>query len=392
MMRGLGRGRIPVSDAVYRDLVSTLFTMRLPIAGFGALYGIVGALIYLKWPDSVIAGLTVAAVAVTAGRIVLINRYHQAGGASQEVAALRRWELAYELLTYLFAILLAALNVRGLTAHAPLIHLATISLVFTFGAGVVSRTSSRLRLCMVSVTLAVLPTVTAMLVHAASDHAERLHSEFFLLEAFLLIAVGLMSLQSAAHLYASAVEHLSTKQDMAKLAKYDPLTSLPNRLLVREAFQELFSFSRRSQSQLALHYLDLDGFKAINDRYGHPVGDKLLVEVAQRLLSTVRASDFACRLGGDEFLIIQSDVRHRDQAELLGRRIIRQISEDYDIEGATMRVTASIGVAMVPECGIELDRLIECADAALYQSKSRGKAQVLFCSPDVEVLTGRAVA
>ncbi|AXB80541.1 hypothetical protein [Novosphingobium sp. P6W] len=86
-MRGLGRGRIPVSDAVYRDLVSTLFTMRLPIAGFGALYGIVGALIYLKWPDSFIAGLTVAAVAVTAGRIVLINRYHQAGGASQEVAA-----------------------------------------------------------------------------------------------------------------------------------------------------------------------------------------------------------------------------------------------------------------------------------------------------------------
>jgi diguanylate cyclase (GGDEF)-like protein len=180
--------------------------------------------------------------------------------------------------------------------------------------------------------------VTAMLVHAASDHAERLHSQFF-----LLVAVGLMSLQSAAHLYASAMEHLSTKQDMAKLTKYDPLTGLPNRLLVRGAFQELFSFSRRSQSQLAVLYLDLDAFKAINDRYGHPAGDKLLVEVAQRLLSTVRASDLACRLGGDEFLIIQSDVRHRDQAELSGRRIIRQISEDYNIESATMLVTASMG-------------------------------------------------
>jgi diguanylate cyclase (GGDEF)-like protein len=386
------RGRGPVSDAVYRDLVSTLFTMRLPIAGFGALYAIVGSLIYLKWPDSVMAGLTVAAVSVTAARIVLINRYHQAGGALQEVPALRRWELGYELLTYLFAILLAALNVRGLTAHAPLIHLATISLVFTFGAGVVSRISSRLRLCMVSVTLAVLPTVIAMLVHAASDHAERFHSEFFLLEAFLLVAVGLMSLQSAAHLYASAVDHLSTKQDMAKLAKYDPLTGLPNRLLVREAFHELFSFSRRSHSQLAIHYVDLDGFKAVNDRYGHPAGDQLLVEVAARLTATIRSSDLACRLGGDEFLIIQSDVRHRDQAELLARRIIRQISENFEVGGASMRVSASIGLAMVPECGIELDRLIGCADTALYQSKALGKAQVIFYNPDDEPRLGQAVA
>ncbi|WP_238539125.1 GGDEF domain-containing protein [Novosphingobium sp. AP12] len=264
--------------------------------------------------------------------------------------------------------------------------------MFTFGAGVVSRTSSRLRLCMASVILAVLPTVAAMLAHAASDHAERFHSEFFLLEAFLLIAVGLMSLQSAAHLYVSAVEHLSTKQDMAKLARYDPLTGLPNRLLVREAFQELFSFSRRSHSQLAIHYVDLDGFKAVNDRYGHPAGDQLLVEVASRLTAIIRSADLVCRLGGDEFLIIQSDIRHRDQAELLARRVIKQVGEPYEIEGAAVRITASIGVAMVPECGIELDRLIACADGALYMSKAQGKAQVMLCDPDDEPIHGRAVA
>ena len=86
MMPWSGRGGVPVSDEVYRDLVSTLFTMRLPIAGFGALYAIVGLLIYLKWPDTVIAGLTIAAVAVTAARVVLISRYHRSGGAFQEVA------------------------------------------------------------------------------------------------------------------------------------------------------------------------------------------------------------------------------------------------------------------------------------------------------------------
>lgn len=390
-MPWLARDRRPVSDAVYRDLVSTLFTMRVPIAGFGALYGIVGLLIYMKWPDRLIAGLTIAAVAVTTARIVFINRYYRAGGTSQHIDVLRRWELGYELLTYLFAVLLAGLNVRGLIAHGPLIHLATISLVFTFGAGVVSRTASRPRLCTVSVLLAVLPTVAATLVIAASDHAERFDSQFFLLEAFLLVAVGLMSLQSAAHLYASAVEHLSTKQDMAKLAKYDPLTGLPNRLLVRETFNELFGFPHRSHSQLAIHYVDLDGFKVVNDRYGHPTGDRLLVEVAKRLTATVRPSDLACRLGGDEFLIIQSDVRHRDQAELLARRMIKQISEPCEIDGAAVRITASIGVAMVPECGIELERLIACADAALYVSKAHGKAQVHFCDPDDEPLTGRAV-
>lgn len=391
-MPWLAIGMRPVSDDVYRDLVSALFTMRVPIAGFGALYGIVGLLIYLKWPDSVIAGLTVAAVAATAARIGFINRYHRAGGISQEIDVLRRWELGYELLTYLFAVLLAGLNVRALIAHAPLIHLATISLVFTFGAGVVSRTSSRPRLCMVSVTLAVAPTVVAMLAHAASDHAERLHSGFFLLEAFLLVAVGVMSLQSTAHLYASAVEHFSSKQDMAKLARYDPLTGLPNRLLVREAFHELSSFSRLSQSQLAVHYVDLDGFKAVNDRYGHPAGDKVLVEVAQRLTEIIRSSDLACRLGGDEFLIIQSDVSHRDQAEFLARRVIKQISEPCEIDGGVVRITASIGVAMAPECGIELERLIGCADAALYMSKAHGKAQVHFCDPGNGPLMGRAVA
>ena len=136
-------------DPVYRDLVSTLFSMRAVIVGFGALYVIVGALIYSKWHDVGIAALTVSAIAVTVARVMLISAYDRAGGSAQPVAGLRRWERRYEILTYLFALLLSGINIRVLMEHEPLVHISTISLVFTFGAGIVSRNAGRPRLCVI---------------------------------------------------------------------------------------------------------------------------------------------------------------------------------------------------------------------------------------------------
>ncbi len=379
-------------DPVYRDLVSTLFSMRAVIVGFGLLYVVVGALIYAKWHDIGIAALTVSAIAVTAARVLLIASYDRAGRAAQPVPDLRQWERRYELLTYLFALLLAGLNIRVLMEHEPLVHICTISLIFTFGAGVVSRNSGRPRLCVISLALAVVPTALAMLVHASSDHAEPLHAEFFVFEALLLLAVAAMSLSSVGHLYTVMVEHLITKHDLAKLARFDPLTGLPNRLSLRESFQSGLRSSQAATTHLAIHYMDLDGFKSINDRYGHPAGDKMLLEVAQRLNAIVRSDDVACRLGGDEFLLIQTCVQHRDQAEILARRVIRQLSEPYLIDGIEMRVTVSVGIALSPEFGLDLEHLMACADAALYRSKARGKAQVQFCEPDDYREAERAVA
>ncbi|MBA4089010.1 MAG: GGDEF domain-containing protein [Sphingobium sp.] len=365
--------------------------MTAPIIGFGILYALVGTLIYIKWQDGWILILTAAAIAVTVGRVLLIRAYHGAGGADQDVAQLSRWEGRYAILAYVFALLIAALNVRALVAHEPIVHLATVSLVFTFGAGIVSRNASRPTLCAISVSLAVLPVAAAMFAHAVSAYGDRLHAEFFALEGLLLIMVGAMSLASARHLYRSSVEHLTAKHDLAKLARFDPLTGLPNRLLLRESFQASLKVAHTT-SQLAIHYLDLDGFKAINDQYGHPVGDRMLVEVADRLTSAIRTEDVAARLGGDEFLLVQSHVQHVDQAELLARRVIRQLSEPYVIGGTPMRISVSIGIALAPQHGLDLERLMGCADAALYRSKAKGKAQVQFCGPDDVRDDGRAVA
>lgn len=382
-------GALP--DAVYRDFLTTLFSMSMPIFGFGVLFCAVGLLIFLKWHDPTIGVVTASAAVVTGVRLFIIRAYQRAGGSSQDIAKLRQWERRYTGLTYTLAMLLAALNVRALMAHEPLVHVGTISLVFTFGAGIVSRNAFRPRLCVISLVLAVVPTSVALLLHALEGHGEHLHGQFFALEAVLLLVVLAMSLDSVRHLYGFSVAHFITKHDLAKLARYDPLTGLPNRLLLREAFQASVR-SISSTHHLALHYLDLDGFKAINDHHGHPAGDQMLVEVARRLTSMLRAEDTACRLGGDEFILLQSPVQHPDQAQLLARRVIRQLSEPYWIDGKEMRISVSIGIAVSPQFGIELERLIGCADSALYRSKARGKAQVHFCGDEDYQESGRAVA
>jgi diguanylate cyclase (GGDEF)-like protein len=378
-------------DAVYRDLVATLFTMSAPVLGFGILYVLVGALVFLSWRDEVILTLVLCASGVTVGRLLVIRAFHRTGGIAQTVPALKIWERRYAVLTYVCAALVAGLNVAVLPAHQPLVHLATVSLIFTFGAGIVSRNSSRPKLCLIGQTLSVLPVSLALLAHAVRDGPHALHAQFFILEAVILLVVAVMSIQSVRHLYQSTVEHLTTKHDLGKLARFDPLTGLANRLLVRESFL-MHAASCRADQQIAVHYLDLDGFKAINDQFGHPIGDKMLAQVAERLVATVRAEDVVGRLGGDEFVVLQPSVQHPDQAEFLARRVIRQLSDAYRIDGTEMRISVSIGIALAPVHGLDLDGLMECADGALYRSKAKGKAQVHFCDGGASDTNGRAVA
>ena len=368
----------PLAPAIYRDLVAPLFTMRLPIIGFGFLYFCVSALILLRWPDPTVFVLLTASIVVTTLRVMLLNSYARAGGAGQPMPDLEAWERRYAVLTFVMAALLAGLNLRVLMVHEPLLHMAALSLVFTFGAGVVSRTSSRPRMCSTSLLIAVVPTAAGLLAHAATMHHEPLHAGFFLLLALLILAVMGMSLDSVRHLHAATLEQVVTKHDLAKLARYDALTGLPNRLLLREAFHDRLAETRQAGTQLAVHYLDLDGFKAINDGYGHPIGDRMLCEVARRMLATIRTEDTAFRLGGDEFVIIQAAVSHRDEAELLARRVIKHLSEPYVFDGTEMRISVSIGIAMADDPAAEFDALVAAADAALYCSKARGKSQLQF--------------
>ncbi len=167
-------------------------------------------------------------------------------------------------------------------------------------------------------------------------------------------------------------------------ALHDALTGLPNRRLIESLLVQAIASAQRDGRQLAVCYCDLDGFKAINDGYGHQGGDALLVEAAQRMRSSVRQEDAIARLGGDEFVIVLVKLAHADDAKPIVSKLIERLSEPYTIGDAEIRVTASVGIAFFPADGAEPNRLIKHADEALYLAKSNGKNQYRIHEPTPE--------
>ena len=369
----------PLPQPVYREFIDMLFSMRLPVLGLGMVYAGVAGLAAYDWNDPVNGALAILALILTVARLLVIRGYWRAQPLGDD-AQLRRWEGRYAIGNYAFAVLLGLLNMHAIALHLPLLQLLTVSLVFSFGAGVVARISIRPVICVVSLLLATVPTVAALAAHAFIPHAAPLHAELFAFEALLVAMITGLSLQTVAHLYYSAVLHHTAKHDLAQLARSDALTGLPNRLLLRERFRESSAAAARADARLAVHFIDLDGFKAINDGHGHPAGDSVLQQVARRLETIVRDDDTVARLGGDEFIVLQTDVSHAGEAEMLARRIIKRLSEAYEVDGQSMRISASAGIAMTPDYGFDLEQLLACADAALYRSKTAGKNRLNFCT------------
>ena len=157
------------------------------------------------------------------------------------------------------------------------------------------------------------------------------------------------------------------------LALRDPLTGLANRRLLDDRIEMALARARRYKSAMALLYLDLDGFKEINDTLGHRAGDVLLTMVAGRLVATVREEDTVARLGGDEFIIALWSVRNSDETATVAARVIEAVAQPYGIEGHTVRISTSAGVAIYPAHGLDAEALLKNADLALYEAKHAGR-------------------
>ncbi|MFN3623220.1 MAG: putative bifunctional diguanylate cyclase/phosphodiesterase [Hyphomicrobium sp.] len=156
------------------------------------------------------------------------------------------------------------------------------------------------------------------------------------------------------------------------LAHHDALTGIANRFYFRETFENALKGVGKGCT-LALHWLDIDEFKEVNDTYGHPIGDALLKAIAQRLRACIRRTDFLARLGGDEFAIIQAGASRRDQCERLARRVLNSISRPYNILGNVITISGSLGIVRAPVHGRTPDELLKNADIALYNVKSAGR-------------------
>jgi diguanylate cyclase (GGDEF)-like protein len=179
-------------------------------------------------------------------------------------------------------------------------------------------------------------------------------------------------------------ERKRAQERIVHLAKFDELTGLANRAQFRERISGMLAALHERQNHLTVHLIDLDRFKSINDTLGHPVGDKLLKEVAVQLSRNIRPGDMITRFGGDEFVVLQTGTQRRQDAEGLALRLARTLKEPFEIDGHRIDIGASIGIAMAPIDGVDADELLKKADMALYAAKNDGGGKHRFFAVDME--------
>jgi diguanylate cyclase (GGDEF)-like protein/PAS domain S-box-containing protein len=176
------------------------------------------------------------------------------------------------------------------------------------------------------------------------------------------------------------ISHFKHKEShLESLAYRDALTALPNRLLVLDRLQQYIASAKRKDLKVALLFLDLDGFKAVNDGFGHNVGDALLQEAAKRFQTCIREEDTLGRLGGDEFIVLLKNIGSREEASTIAQRLIDSVNNHaMDIDTCSCKVGVSIGISLFPDHGTDSARLMKHADTAMYASKSGGKGRFTF--------------
>lgn len=185
-------------------------------------------------------------------------------------------------------------------------------------------------------------------------------------------------------IFSDTSQHKQNEERIQRLAHFDALTGLPNRVLLHDRITHALGMAQRSHKQLAVLFLDLDHFKNINDSLGHRIGDLLLIEVAKRLNSAVREEDTVSRLGGDEFILVLQDT-NTDGAAHVAEKLLSTVAETCQIEQHDLVITPSIGIAMFPADGENFDALSQCADVAMYRAKHDGRNNFCFFTPAIHL-------
>jgi len=163
-------------------------------------------------------------------------------------------------------------------------------------------------------------------------------------------------------------------------ATHDALTGLPNRLLFHDRLEQSIKKSKRNKVKMALFFIDLDGFKEVNDTMGHKVGDAVLLQIAKNIRRSVREEDSVSRLGGDEFTVIMEDVKSKKDIAALAQKIVTALSEKIQVQDETISLSCSLGVSVYPHDSTDADTLLSNADTAMYDAKAKGKNNFQFYS------------
>ncbi len=353
--------RIREPDDLYKALVAQLTYTVTPTTVMGFTIVVIGYFAATTLQDiRLFAAMVCGGLASFAKVCVMLCHRHWTNTGHPTSLTPRDWELAHALFTFLVAASVGAIAALIFRSADFSLHVLATALLFGYAAGVASRMSVRPLISVTALTIAAVPTMISAAF--AGDAAHRLLATMF--AVFLLAAM-----QSVWHVYRTASQQILLRLEMERLARADPLTGLANRIALREGFDGI---SRTTDTIIAVHCLDLDGFKAINDHLGHAAGDDLLIGLGARLRDLLEPHDIAARIGGDEFVVVQTRVRNAEEAERTALDIVQSLTTPFNLSNEPVRVGVSLGYTLLPAKDAEFSTMLRLADAASYRAKRNG--------------------
>jgi diguanylate cyclase (GGDEF)-like protein len=355
----------PLAEKVFVELVRSLYWNMMPAAIMAGAFAASVLLIHRELGDGVLLALGIAGILSLTARLAVTRwQRHTALTASLDRAQARKLQAVFAVPYFLFSACLGLYGARVFWLPSAEAHMLTICLVVGYCAGVATSTGLRPFIAIPSMALAVGPVILAALFQA---------DPIYLAMSAIAAAFLIGGSQSVVVRYHTTKAEIGKRLTFGSLALRDDLTALPNRLALREYFGDNAALSS-PQGVIAVHYLDLDGFKPVNDQFGHGVGDALLAAVAERLTGAIRNGDIAARMGGDEFAILQFGLRRAEECEFLAQRVKSAIAQPFRIGEHTIRVSASVGSVTAEAGHADLEAMLKQADENLYEAKRASKA------------------
>jgi diguanylate cyclase (GGDEF)-like protein len=350
----------PIKDRVYVAQVLSLFS-SVAASGVMAIIFVLNVLVgFEKSTDPKLAIIGAIGCFLNVWRItasIKLRKLASVPNLSRSDAS--RYEARFAIPYIGFAATLGVFGWLIFRLPYPELHMLTICVAVGYCAGVATNCGLRLPLAISSILLAISPIIFASLMKGDDTYS-----------TMAVVAAALIAgaTRSMVVRYDESKVEIGTRISSVSMARRDALTSLPNRLALNEFFAGRLALSPPG-TKLAVHYLDLDGFKPVNDKHGHAVGDQLLLAVACRLRQTIRRSDMVARLGGDEFAVVQLGLIDADEAHALSWRIREAIEQPYPIGNSNISISTSVGTIVSSDRSCTLDALLQLADMELYGVK-----------------------
>ena len=351
-------GRASISDAVYVEVITGLHGTTMPNILAAACLAMVGAITTYETGDMVTAALTVAGIVVAVVRLVEIFAFRRRLARLPLLGRAEgaRWERRYVAGTVVTALILGLFAARSIVLGDALCCVMAIGIGFGFGAGVVARLALRPVAALLDLIAIAAPAAIVTFMQPDLRHVGL---------GLLILMYVVASFEMVRLSFNASINQITLKRQFEQLSRIDPMTGVANRSVLATDLPAMLA-----AGAIAVHTLDLDRFKEANDRFGHPVGDALLKQVAGRLRAVAATDDLVVRMGGDEFILVQRAAR---DTEAMAERIVQSISAPYDVDGQAIELGVSVGVAVAPDDGRTAEALLSRSDRALYRAKeSRG--------------------